>query len=72
MNIQGEAAPLLWHGYRRGSLDALKRLVEYNRCDIEGMKYILDKVVARLLKEGGSPSASVTGVPRFAKCFGTD
>lgn len=57
MNIQGEAAPLLWHGYRRGSLDALKRLIEYNHCDIEGMKYILDKVWWR----GYSRSGPVTG-----------
>lgn len=38
----GEAAPILWHKYRRGDQDAMKRLIEYNHADIEGMKSILD------------------------------
>jgi len=38
----GEAAPILWHKYRRGDQKAMKRLIEYNHADIEGMKWILD------------------------------
>ncbi|MDO9067587.1 MAG: DUF429 domain-containing protein [Deltaproteobacteria bacterium] len=38
----GEAAPILWHRYRRGDQKAMRRLIEYNHADIEGMKWILD------------------------------
>ncbi len=65
-DIRGEAAPILWHRYRRGSLDALKLLIEYNRSDIEGMKFIFDKVVARLLKERAVPKRIREEVPHFA------
>ncbi len=64
-DMRGEAAPLLWHRYRRGSLEALKLLIEYNHFDIEGMKFIFDKVVARLLKIQGIPKRIRDGVPRF-------
>ncbi len=48
--MRGEAAPLLWHKYRRGDLESLKLLISYNYADIEGMKFVLDTVVARLLE----------------------
>ena len=48
--LRGEAAPLLWHRYRRGDVDALKLLMSYNYADIEGMKFILDVVTDRLLE----------------------
>ncbi len=48
--MRGEAAPLLWHKYRRGDLDCLKLLVSYNYADIEGMKFVLDTAVERLLE----------------------
>ena len=38
--VTGEAAPILWHRYRRGDIDALKLLIEYNHADIEGMKFL--------------------------------
>jgi len=43
----GEAAPILWHKYRRGDQDAMRRLIEYNHADIEGMKWILDICIKR-------------------------
>lgn len=46
--IDGEAAPILWHKYRRGDLSALKMLIEYNLADIEGMKFIFDKGIEQL------------------------
>lgn len=67
LGIRGDSAPVLWHKYRRGSLDALKLLIEYNHCDIEGMKYILDDVVARLFGKLGIPRRIQQSVPRFAK-----
>lgn len=47
-DMKGEAAPVLWHRFRRGDSEALKRLIEYNHADIEGMKKILDRVIVRL------------------------
>jgi uncharacterized protein YprB with RNaseH-like and TPR domain/predicted nuclease with RNAse H fold/dephospho-CoA kinase len=41
-DMQGESAPVLWHQYRRGDKAALRRLIEYNHADVEGMKAILD------------------------------
>lgn len=45
--MMGEAAPILWHKYRRGDKSALKRLIEYNHADVEGMKAILDESITR-------------------------
>lgn len=65
--IQGEAAPVLWHRYRRGELEALKLLIEYNHYDIEGMRHIFDKVVAKLLALEKVPKSIRDHVPQFAK-----
>jgi len=64
--IKGEAAPLLWHRYRRGNLDALKLLVEYNHCDIEGMKFIFDYVVKHLLEARNVPASIRKQLHHFA------
>ena len=55
IEIKGESAPILWHRYRRGDLEALKLLVEYNYCDILGMKFIFDKVIALIAKQQKLP-----------------
>lgn len=47
--LRGEAAPVLWHKYRKGDLESLKLLISYNQADIEGMKFVLDTVVERLM-----------------------
>jgi uncharacterized protein YprB with RNaseH-like and TPR domain/predicted nuclease with RNAse H fold/dephospho-CoA kinase len=67
LRIEGESAPILWYKYRKGDLDALKLLIEYNHADIEGMKHIFDKVVERLLKKQKVPQQIYSAVPRFAK-----
>ncbi len=54
----GEAAPILWHEYRRGDKDAMKRLIEYNHADIEGMKWILDMCIKRYFKKERYPCSS--------------
>lgn len=54
-SLDGRTAPLLWHEYRRGDLGALRRLIQYNQADIEGMKHILDVVVRRLLLSRKTP-----------------
>lgn len=53
--LRGEAAPLLWHKYKRGDIEALKLLFDYNRADVEGMKVIFDAVVKRLLRSQKLP-----------------
>ncbi|SEA18509.1 ribonuclease H-like domain-containing protein [Nitrosospira multiformis] len=54
-DIAGEAAPILWHRYRRGDPEALKLLIEYNHADIEGMKFIFDKTARQLVQQNGLP-----------------
>ncbi|MFZ0889248.1 MAG: ribonuclease H-like domain-containing protein [Candidatus Binataceae bacterium] len=67
-SLEGEAAPLLWHRYRRGDIEALKLLVSYNHADIEGMKGIFDAVVARLLRRERVPLPHE--LPRFSEQSG--
>ena len=47
-NMDGAEAVLLWHRYLRGDETALRRLIDYNRCDVVGMCGILDEVMDRL------------------------
>jgi predicted nuclease with RNAse H fold len=43
-DIDGAEAVLLWHRYLRGEVDALRKLIRYNRADVEGMRHIADHV----------------------------
>lgn len=54
-DVEGGAAPLLWYKYRQGDLNSLKLLISYNHADIEGMKYIFDAVVDRLIERQQLP-----------------
>jgi uncharacterized protein YprB with RNaseH-like and TPR domain/predicted nuclease with RNAse H fold/dephospho-CoA kinase len=47
-DLDGAAAVLLWHEFVRGDLNALHRLIDYNRRDVLAMCLILDRVVDRL------------------------
>lgn len=53
--MQGDSAPILWYKYQRGDLDALKKLILYNKADIEGMKYILDFCINAYCKKKNIP-----------------
>lgn len=53
--LSGESAPLLWHKYRRGDIEALELLLAYNYADIQGMKHIFDVAVTRLLEVNQLP-----------------
>ncbi len=64
--IQGEAAPILWHKYRRGDNRALKLLIEYNHADIEGMKTIFDTALKRTFAKRMLPPSVIRTV-RFSK-----
>ncbi|NNV22500.1 DUF429 domain-containing protein [Ochrobactrum pseudogrignonense] len=43
--VDGFAAVLLWHRYLRGEINALEKLVRYNRLDIAAMGAIFDHVL---------------------------
>lgn len=63
--VTGEAAPLLWHRYRRGDNDSLRMLLKYNHADIRGMKHIFDIVVRSLRASYGLTDRKLT-IPSFA------
>ncbi len=67
VDMAGEGAPVLWYKYRWGDLKALKKLIQYNHADVEGMKVIFDVVVRRLLKKYKAPAAIIRSLHRFAK-----
>ncbi len=48
-DLDGAQAVLLWHRYLRGDAESLRRLIEYNRCDVVAMRHILDEVLERLV-----------------------
>jgi uncharacterized protein YprB with RNaseH-like and TPR domain/predicted nuclease with RNAse H fold/dephospho-CoA kinase len=62
--VRGETAPLLWHQYMRGDLDAGRQLAEYNRADIEGMRFIFDRVLSKIFETRGKLRKSFE-LPRF-------
>lgn len=62
----GEAAPILWHKYRRGDQGAMKRLIEYNHADIEGMKWILDTSTELFFEKEAIPK-KLQKKPKFSK-----
>jgi uncharacterized protein YprB with RNaseH-like and TPR domain/predicted nuclease with RNAse H fold/dephospho-CoA kinase len=50
-DVDGPEAVLLWHRYLRGDKSSLRRLIEYNRCDVVAMREILDHVLHRLVTD---------------------
>ncbi len=46
-DLDGAQAVLLWHRYLRGDVYSLRRLIDYNRCDVVAMRHILDEVLER-------------------------
>jgi uncharacterized protein YprB with RNaseH-like and TPR domain/predicted nuclease with RNAse H fold/dephospho-CoA kinase len=48
-DLDGAQAVLLWHRYLRGDLRSLRRLIDYNRCDVVAMRHVLDEVLDRLI-----------------------
>jgi len=49
-DVRGDSAPVLWHRFRRGDEDALRKLILYNHSDVHGMKGIFDIVAGKLIK----------------------
>lgn len=63
-DIGGETAPVLWHNYCWGDIESLKLLIEYNHFDIQGLKQILDSVIARFTVDRNLP-INQEDVPHF-------
>jgi uncharacterized protein YprB with RNaseH-like and TPR domain/predicted nuclease with RNAse H fold/dephospho-CoA kinase len=64
-DMQGEAAPILWHKYRKGDLAAMNRLIEYNHADVEGMKVILDYCIEKYFEKDKIPK-NIRRKPNFS------
>jgi uncharacterized protein YprB with RNaseH-like and TPR domain/predicted nuclease with RNAse H fold/dephospho-CoA kinase len=60
LDLEGDSAPILWHKYRLGDLNALKLLISYNHADIEGMKEIFDFSVHSLFNQHDIPFQTST------------
>jgi uncharacterized protein YprB with RNaseH-like and TPR domain/predicted nuclease with RNAse H fold/dephospho-CoA kinase len=69
-DLDGAQAVVLWHRYLRGDARSLRRLIEYNRCDVVAMRHILDAVLDDLVSDPdfwfastrfGQRSCAVTG-----------
>lgn len=69
-DMRGEAAPILWHKYRRGDTEALRRLIKYNHDDVEGMKKILDYSIEQYFKKEKIPK-KIRKKPEFSKHHAT-
>jgi uncharacterized protein YprB with RNaseH-like and TPR domain/predicted nuclease with RNAse H fold/dephospho-CoA kinase len=65
-SMTGEFAPVLWADYKRGDIDALRRLLRYNAADILGMRKIFDHTVKALATNAGLPRKLVSSFPRFS------
>jgi len=63
-DMRGEAAPALWRKYKWGDLEAMRRLIEYNHADVEGMKWILDACAERYAERKAIPE-NVRKAPGF-------
>lgn len=49
IDIDGYEATLLWHKYKEGDIESLKRLIQYNAYDIDGMKFLFEKLTKELI-----------------------
>jgi predicted nuclease with RNAse H fold/uncharacterized protein YprB with RNaseH-like and TPR domain len=54
--MDGKTAPVLWHEYCFGMVSSLETLLNYNYCDIQGMKLIFDRVVDMVMEKDQMPS----------------
>jgi uncharacterized protein YprB with RNaseH-like and TPR domain/predicted nuclease with RNAse H fold/dephospho-CoA kinase len=65
-NVTGEFAPVLWADYKRGDIEPLRRLLQYNAADIRGMRLIFDHIARVVAANAGLPRKCIASFPRFA------
>jgi predicted nuclease with RNAse H fold/dephospho-CoA kinase len=59
-DLDGAHAVLLWYRYLRGDVSSLRRLIDYNRCDVAALRHILDKIIERLITSPDFWSSGLT------------
>ena len=67
--IAGAEAVALWFDYKEGDLNALRDLVRYNHADIEGMKFLFEEVIRRVVPPAGTRTTNGGLFPRSSICF---
>lgn len=67
--ITGAEAVSLWFDYKEGDLNALCQLVRYNHADIEGMKFLFEEVVRRIVHPTVMLSSNSNIFPRSSIYF---
>ena len=67
--IAGAEAVALWFDYKEGDLNALRDLVRYNHADIEGMKFLFEEVIRRVVPPTGARTTNGGLFPRSSICF---
>ena len=67
--ITGAEAVALWFDYKEGDLNALRELVRYNHADIEGMKFLFEEVIRRVVPQAGARAANGGLFRRSSVCF---
>ena len=55
IEIDGSEAVILWHRYKEGDVESLKKLIRYNAYDIWGMKNILETLCYKLIETDNLP-----------------
>jgi uncharacterized protein YprB with RNaseH-like and TPR domain/predicted nuclease with RNAse H fold len=65
-DIDGQQATLLWFQYKEGDVDALKKLITYNSYDIDGMKWLFEKLTEEIIKKEEFPIFP-TNIFKFSK-----
>ena len=67
--ITGAEAVSLWFDYKEGDLNALRVLVRYNHADIEGIKFLFEEVIRRIVPPAVTLSSNDSLFPRSSICF---
>lgn len=67
--ISGAEAVSLWFDYKEGDLNALRDLVRYNHADIEGMKFLFEEVIRRIVPPTTTLSSNGSLFPRSSIYF---
>ena len=65
--VTGAEAVGLWFDYKEGDLGALRKLIRYNHADIEGMKFLFERVVQRLEEEKEKEKENARSVTLFKR-----
>lgn len=66
IEIDGAEATVLWYKYKEGDKKSLKKLIQYNESDINGMKVLFEQFSRLVIKESNAPISQKKVIP-FSK-----